>query len=61
MTVHARRYGRWCREHFDVVHPEPTAEPADQPTGTQAAAGDETEQAGAGEVAADEPRSGRVS
>jgi len=19
MTVQARRYGRWCREHFDVV------------------------------------------
>ncbi|MFI5613286.1 hypothetical protein [Amycolatopsis sp. NPDC051903] len=18
MTVHARRYGRWCREHFDA-------------------------------------------
>ena len=22
MTVHARRYGRWCREHFDVVAAE---------------------------------------
>ncbi|WP_410658172.1 hypothetical protein [Amycolatopsis sp. lyj-112] len=21
MTVHSRRYGRWCREHFDI-HPE---------------------------------------
>ncbi|MFI6304205.1 hypothetical protein ACIBCH_20220 [Amycolatopsis thailandensis] len=20
MTVHARRYGRWCREHFDDEH-----------------------------------------
>jgi hypothetical protein len=19
MTVHARRYGRWCREHFDAI------------------------------------------
>lgn len=22
MTVHSRRYGRWCREHFDT-EPEP--------------------------------------
>jgi hypothetical protein len=22
MTVQARRYGRWCREHFDVVAAE---------------------------------------
>ncbi len=22
MTVNARRYGRWCREHFDVVAAE---------------------------------------
>ncbi|MGW4524512.1 hypothetical protein [Amycolatopsis sp. NPDC004378] len=22
MTVHARRYGRWCREHFDAIAAE---------------------------------------
>jgi hypothetical protein len=27
MTVNARRYGRWCREHFDVVTPEDVPRP----------------------------------
>jgi hypothetical protein len=27
MTVNARRYGRWCREHFDVVAPEDVPRP----------------------------------
>ncbi|QRP48254.1 hypothetical protein [Amycolatopsis sp. FDAARGOS 1241] len=26
MTVHARRYGRWCREHFDAPA-QPGADP----------------------------------
>ncbi|VVJ20483.1 Uncharacterised protein [Amycolatopsis camponoti] len=31
MTVQARRYGRWCREHFDVVAAQgvPAPRPAD--------------------------------
>lgn len=43
MTVHSRRYGRWCREHFDT-HPEdecPQEGPAGQavdPTATADAA-----------------------
>jgi hypothetical protein len=60
MTVHARRYGRWCREHFDIVDPD-SAEPVEQAAGGKAAAEDETEQAMAGDVPADEPRSGKVS
>ena len=49
MTVHARRYGRWCREHFDAIAAEgvPTpragapaeaagAEPAPEPEPAQA-------------------------
>ena len=27
MTVNARRYGRWCREHFDVVAAEDVPAP----------------------------------
>ena len=35
MTVQARRYGRWCREHFDAIASEGVpaprgGEPADQ-------------------------------
>ncbi|RSD10693.1 hypothetical protein [Amycolatopsis eburnea] len=35
MTVQARRYGRWCREHFDAIASEGVpvprgAEPADE-------------------------------
>ncbi|WP_410642267.1 hypothetical protein [Amycolatopsis sp. lyj-346] len=35
MTVHARRHGRWCREHFDAIAAEGVpaprgGEPADQ-------------------------------
>lgn len=35
MTVHARRYGRWCREHFDAIAAEGVpaprgADPADK-------------------------------
>lgn len=60
MTVHARRYGRWCREHFDTVDPD-CAKPVDQAAAADAkAADDETEQALAGDVPADEPRSGQV-
>ncbi|UOX89606.1 hypothetical protein MUY14_02905 [Amycolatopsis sp. FBCC-B4732] len=31
MTVQARRYGRWCREHFDAIAPVgvPVPRPAD--------------------------------
>lgn len=49
MTVHARRYGRWCREHFDT---EPEPDPK-QPA--EAAAPDvpdaQAEQAQAGDAA----------
>ncbi|MEU9688446.1 hypothetical protein [Amycolatopsis japonica] len=48
MTVHARRYGRWCREHFETEHePEqPSAETAAAPEVTDAQA----EQAQAGDA-----------
>ncbi|MCR6483439.1 hypothetical protein M8542_11485 [Amycolatopsis sp. OK19-0408] len=35
MTVHARRYGRWCREHFDAL----AAEGVPEPRGAEPAAG----------------------
>lgn len=60
MTVHARRYGRWCREHFDTVHPQ-SAEPVDLAAGDQAVAtDDEAQQVRAGEVPAGEPQSGQA-
>ncbi|MEV6909957.1 hypothetical protein [Amycolatopsis sp. NPDC051071] len=57
MTVHARRYGRWCREHFDT-QPESGQEkkPAEQAVaanGTDIQA----EQAQAGDVPPGEPGS----
>ncbi len=30
MTVHARRYGRWCREHFDTEPGTGGQQPAGQ-------------------------------
>ncbi|MEV6876057.1 hypothetical protein [Amycolatopsis sp. NPDC051128] len=33
MTVYARRYGRWCREHFDAI----AAEGVPTPRGTDIA------------------------
>jgi len=30
MTVHARRMGRWCREHFDAVAAEQVPVPRDR-------------------------------
>lgn len=34
MTVHARRYGRWCREHFDAIAADGVPAPRDAaPTG----------------------------
>ncbi|MBB5856098.1 hypothetical protein ACFQ05_24810 [Amycolatopsis umgeniensis] len=30
MTVHARRYGRWCREHFDTEPESGEQRPAGQ-------------------------------
>ena len=36
MTVHARRYGRWCREHFDAI----AAEGVPAPRGGDPAADD---------------------
>lgn len=29
MTVHARRVGRWCREHFDAASAEQVPVPRD--------------------------------
>ncbi len=29
MTVHSRRYGRWCREHFDAIAPGDLPAPRD--------------------------------
>lgn len=56
MTVHARRYGRWCREHFETEHeperPRP-AETAAAPEVTDAQA----EQAQAGDAPEGEPGS----
>ncbi|MFI9456843.1 MULTISPECIES: hypothetical protein [unclassified Amycolatopsis] len=56
MTVHARRYGRWCREHFDT-EPEPDpkqpAEAAATPDVTDARA----EQAQAGDAPEAKPGS----
>jgi hypothetical protein len=40
MTVHARRYGRWCREHFDAVAAEGVPVPRE---GAAAGAEPETE------------------
>ncbi|WP_156096326.1 hypothetical protein [Amycolatopsis jejuensis] len=48
MTVHARRYGRWCRQHFD--HPEPVpGEPAQEPVPTEDARVPEAEREPVGE------------
>ncbi|WET81417.1 hypothetical protein P3102_09470 [Amycolatopsis sp. QT-25] len=49
MTVHARRYGRWCREHFDT---EPVPDP-EQPA--EAAAPDVTAARAAQAQAGDAP------
>lgn len=47
MTVHARRYGRWCREHFETEHePEQSSETEAAPEVTDAQA----EQAQAGDA-----------
>ncbi|ANN19684.1 hypothetical protein SD37_31415 [Amycolatopsis orientalis] len=65
MTVHARRYGRWCREHFDTGHFDTEAEsgsrlPAEQAMETSATANvtdARAEQAQAGDVPQGEPGS----
>ncbi|MFI7122282.1 hypothetical protein [Amycolatopsis sp. NPDC049868] len=47
MTVHARRYGRWCREHFETEHePDQSAETEGAPEVADAKA----EQAQAGDA-----------
>jgi len=63
MTVHARRYGRWCRVHFDI-EPEPGQEHAtDQAAGTVEATATakvtdvQAEQAQAGDLPKREPGS----
>ncbi|MEV7549549.1 hypothetical protein AB0N89_08005 [Amycolatopsis sp. NPDC089917] len=58
MTVHARRYGRWCREHFETEHEQDQdrKQPADAeatPDVTDARA----EQAQAGDGPAGKPGS----
>ncbi|SDU40892.1 hypothetical protein [Amycolatopsis keratiniphila] len=48
MTVHARRYGRWCREHFETEH-EPEQRPAEAEAAPEVADA-EAEQAQAGDA-----------
>ncbi|MFD6067682.1 MULTISPECIES: hypothetical protein [Amycolatopsis] len=49
MTVHARRYGRWCREHFDTGHEPEHPRPAETTAAPEVADG-QAEQAQAGDA-----------
>ncbi|KZB82901.1 hypothetical protein [Amycolatopsis regifaucium] len=60
MTVHARRYGRWCREHFDTAPESGQESSAQQAMETSAAANvtdAQAEQAQAGDVPQGRPGS----
>ncbi len=58
MTVHSRRYGRWCREHFDTEPETGRQQPAGQAVDTAAAVTDaQTEQAQAGDAPRGRPDS----
>jgi hypothetical protein len=60
MTVHARRYGRWCREHFDTEPGSGQENPAEQAMEASAAANvtdAQAEQAQAGDVPPGRPGS----
>jgi hypothetical protein len=52
MTVQARRYGRWCREHFDVV----AAQGVPAPRAADAAKGRPKPEPKPAETAVDQPR-----
>ncbi len=58
MTVHSRRYGRWCREHFDTQPESGRGKSAEQSATTTATVTDaRAEQAQAGDVPQGEPGS----
>ncbi|WP_409495206.1 hypothetical protein [Amycolatopsis sp. cmx-11-12] len=54
MTVHSRRYGRWCREHFDT-EPEPGAQAVEVAVEDTEAPAEQAE--GAGDVPPGNPGS----
>ncbi|WP_020629511.1 hypothetical protein [Amycolatopsis alba] len=56
MTVHARRYGRWCREHFETEPEQDRKQPAEA-TATPDVPDARAEQAGAGDVPPGRPGS----
>ncbi|MFD5250027.1 hypothetical protein ACFWIW_36155 [Amycolatopsis sp. NPDC058340] len=49
MTVHARRYGRWCREHFETEHEADQPRPVETEAAPEVADA-EAEQAQAGDA-----------
>ncbi|GAB3731270.1 hypothetical protein GCM10027598_54170 [Amycolatopsis oliviviridis] len=56
MTVHARRYGRWCREHFETEQEPDRKQPAEA-TDAQDVTDARAEQAQAGDVPEGKPGS----
>ncbi|WP_167333193.1 hypothetical protein [Amycolatopsis decaplanina] len=56
MTVHARRYGRWCREHFEAEHEPDRKRPAEA-TAAPEVADAQAEQAQAGDAPNGKPGS----